>query len=232
MIASSINLLHSNGVIPHHTLTRKVSDGKSTAFWHDLWLGNFSLKVKFPRLYQADPNKNCLVRDKWNNGWVWNWSRSITRGIILDQFNELLHLLESVHLSENPDTWHWDLANSKIFTVKETRLYIDDALLPDHLPETRWCRFIPKKVNILSWRALRDRLPNRWNLSRKGIDIPSLLCPVCFSFPETNFHLFWDCNVASAIWKFVFRWVDIHPPNILDLTDLFNWLDESTSIRF
>ncbi|PWA77337.1 hypothetical protein CTI12_AA057870 [Artemisia annua] len=98
-------------------------------------------------------------------------------------------------------------------------------------PETRWCRFIPKKVNILSWRVLRDRLPNRWNLSRKGIDIPSLLCPVFSSFPETNFHLFWDCNVASAIWKFVFRWVDIHPPNILDLTDLFNWLDESTSIN-
>ncbi|PWA65849.1 reverse transcriptase domain, Reverse transcriptase zinc-binding domain protein [Artemisia annua] len=88
-----------------------------------------------------------------------------------------------------------------------------------------------KQVNILSWRALRDRLPNRWNLTRKGIDIPSLLCPVCSSFPETNFHLFWDCNVASAIWKFVFRWVDIHPPNILDLTDLFNWLDESTSIN-
>ncbi|PWA56649.1 reverse transcriptase zinc-binding domain-containing protein [Artemisia annua] len=85
--------------------------------------------------------------------------------------------VESVHLSDNPDAWHWDLANSKVFTVKETRLYIDDALLPDHLPETRWCRFIPKKVNILSWRALRDRLPNRWNLSRKGINIPSLLCP-------------------------------------------------------
>ncbi|GJT78525.1 reverse transcriptase domain, reverse transcriptase zinc-binding domain protein [Tanacetum coccineum] len=168
--------------------------------------------------------KNYILSDKWNNGWVWNWTRSISRGIILGQFNKLLHLLEVVNLLNRPDAWHWDLANSKIFTVKETRLHIDDALLPNHLPETRWCRFIPKKVSIISWIVLRDRLSNRWNLSRKGFDIPSLLCPVCSSFPETNFHIFWSCNVSLAIWKFIFNWVDIHPPSILDL---FNWLDDS-----
>ncbi|GJR50203.1 putative reverse transcriptase domain-containing protein [Tanacetum coccineum] len=108
-----------------------------------------------------------------------------TKGIILDQFKELLHLPENVHLANNPYAWHWDLANSNIFTVKETQLYIDDALLPNHLPETRWCRFIPKK----------------------------------------------GCNVASAIWRYVFKWVDIHPLSILYLTNLFNWLDESTSIN-
>nr|GEW21564.1 E3 ubiquitin-protein ligase At1g63170-like [Tanacetum cinerariifolium] len=51
--------------------------------------------------------------------------------------------------------------------------------------------------------------------------------PICSSFPETNFHRFWSCNVASAILKFIFNWVDIHPPSILDLSNLFNWLDES-----
>nr|GEX42083.1 RNA-directed DNA polymerase, eukaryota [Tanacetum cinerariifolium] len=147
-IAFSINLLHSNGGIPHHTLARKVNDGKSTTFWHDFW----------------------------NNGWVWNWTRSISKWIILYQFKELLHLLESVHLSDNLDAWHWDLANSNIFTVKETGLYIDDDLLPNHLPETHWCRFIPKKVNNLSWRALRDSILNRWNLNGKGFDIPLFLC--------------------------------------------------------
>nr|GEW30044.1 putative reverse transcriptase domain-containing protein [Tanacetum cinerariifolium] len=186
---------------------------------------------KFSRLYQADPQNNCLVSDKWNHGWVWNWTRSISSGIILDQFNDLLHLPEGVNLSDHPDAWHWDLVNSKIFTVKETRSHIDDALLPNYLPETRWCRFIPKKVNIQSWRVLCDCLPNRWNLSRKGFDIPSLLCPVCSSFPETNFHILWSCNVASAIWKFVLNWVDIHPPSILDLSNLFNWLDDSSSIK-
>ncbi|GJZ60357.1 zinc finger, CCHC-type containing protein [Tanacetum coccineum] len=196
-IASSLNSLNYNGVIPHHTLTRNVNDGKSTAFWHDLWLGNFSLKDKFPRLYQADTQKNC----------------------------------PDDHFSDRPDAWHWNLANSKNFTVKETRLHIDDALLPNHLPETQWCRFIQKNVNILSWRVLRDRLLNRWNLIRKGFSIPSLLCTVCSSFPETNFHIIWSCNVASAIWKFIFNWVDIHPPSILDLSDLFNWFDDSSSIK-
>ncbi|GJV08061.1 zinc finger, CCHC-type containing protein [Tanacetum coccineum] len=186
-IASSLNSLNYNGVIPHRTLTRNVNDGKSTAFWHDLWLGNFLLKYKFPRLYQADPQKNCLMH-----------------GIGI-------------------------LSNSKNITDKETRLHIDDALLPNHLPETQWCRFIQKNVNILSWRVLRDRLLNRWNLIRKGFSIPSLLCTVCSSFPETNFHIIWSCNVASAIWKFIFNWVDIHPPSILDLSDLFNWLDDSSS---
>nr|GEW68905.1 RNA-directed DNA polymerase, eukaryota, reverse transcriptase zinc-binding domain protein [Tanacetum cinerariifolium] len=425
-IASSINFLHSNGVVPHHTLTRKVNDGKSTSFWHDFWLDNFSLKDKFPRLYQAVPQQNCLVGDKWNNDWNWihgclystkasvlvngspskefsiqrglrqgvalspflfilvmeglnvaikdaidanlfhvalisnlsishlffvvdvlllaNMSRvtawsliigkfkqrlskwksnmlsiggrftlitsdlgslgtyylsmfpmpsqiekqleslgsnffwgskdntvkhkwiawksvfaskqkdgigigslkalnqslllkwrwryvhnqnalwiassinflhsngfaphhtltrkvndAFCRGIILDQFNELFHLSKSVHLSDLPDEWLWDHANSKNFTVKETRLYIDDALLPNHLPDARWCRFIPKKVNILSWRVLRDRLLNRWNISRKGFYIPFLLCPVCSLFPVANFHIFWSCNYCGII---------------------------------
>ncbi|GJV59705.1 RNA-directed DNA polymerase, eukaryota, reverse transcriptase zinc-binding domain protein [Tanacetum coccineum] len=63
------------------------------------------------------------------------------------------------------------------FTVKTTREHIDQCYFPNSGLETRWNRYLPKKINIFIWRALRDRLPTRWNLSRKGIDVDSLFCP-------------------------------------------------------
>nr|GFC99553.1 RNA-directed DNA polymerase, eukaryota [Tanacetum cinerariifolium] len=50
-------------------------------------------------------------------------------------------------------------------------------LHPADGPETRWNKLLPKKINIFTWRTLHDRLPSRWNLSRKGIEVTSLNCP-------------------------------------------------------
>ncbi|GJY79149.1 RNA-directed DNA polymerase, eukaryota [Tanacetum coccineum] len=72
--------------------------------------------------------------------------------------------------------------------VKTTREHIDQRYLPNDGMETRWNPFLPKKISIFIWRVLRDRLPTRWNLSRKGIDVDSLSCPVCDVGIETIQH--------------------------------------------
>ncbi|GJV17585.1 RNA-directed DNA polymerase, eukaryota [Tanacetum coccineum] len=76
---------------------------------------------------------------------------------------------------------------------------------------TRWVKFChsPFKVNVFSWRARRDRLPTRVNLSRRGV----LLDSICvlfvmllwrmfsmFSFDVTWLGLFFVKFVVGGIW--------------------------------
>ena len=83
----------------------------------------------------------------------------------------------------------------------------------------------PKKINIFIWRALRDRLPTRWNLSRKGIELDSLNCPICDINIETLNHSLWFCSLASTLWHRIFVWLDINPPSPSNIQDIFSWLD-------
>ncbi|PWA47701.1 RNA-directed DNA polymerase, eukaryota [Artemisia annua] len=135
--------MNDQGFISHHFIKRNVHDGRTTRFWKDHWMGVAPLQHQFPRLFRLEVNKDCMVRDRWNDGWNWIWSRPISGGITSTQLSTLTTLLDPIILTE------------------------DNASLSDAYISPRWCRFIPKKINIFIWRALRDRLPTRWNLSNK-----------------------------------------------------------------
>ncbi|GKA62579.1 RNA-directed DNA polymerase, eukaryota [Tanacetum coccineum] len=164
----------------------------------------------------------------WRDAWLGDipLERKYPR-VIGSQLDSLISMLANVHLTEGYDAWHWSLIGSNIFTVRDTRIYIDSISLLDFPIETRWCRFIPRKVNILVWHVLRDQTPTRWNLSRKGIEVPSFLCPLCNISPETSAHLFWSCSMATSIWHLVFKWIDLTFPDSNNLNDVFNWLDDT-----
>ncbi|PWA84081.1 reverse transcriptase domain, Reverse transcriptase zinc-binding domain protein [Artemisia annua] len=74
--------------------------------------------------------------------------------------------------------------------------------------------------------TLRDRLPSRWNLSRKGIDVASITCSVCDSGIETSFHSLWVCSFATSIWNKIFKWLDLNPPSISNMHGMFAWIDD------
>nr|XP_043639616.1 uncharacterized protein LOC122610690 [Erigeron canadensis] len=116
------------------------------------------------------------------------------------------------------DKWDWSLSDTIGFSVKDTRININDHLLPASSTITRWNNLVPKKVNILVWRTLIDRIPTRYNLSNKGIDIPSILCPLCSTDLETTNHLFLACKIANKLWRLIATWLDI--PTLLLATNL------------
>ncbi|GJS47284.1 RNA-directed DNA polymerase, eukaryota, reverse transcriptase zinc-binding domain protein [Tanacetum coccineum] len=137
--------------------------------------------------------------------------------------NDLTAILDSVQFSDSEDSWIWSLG-SPSFTVKCTRDHIDNCILPDDGSETIWNRYLPKKINIFLWRAVRDRLPSRWNLSRRGIELDSLTCPTCDSSVETSIHSLWLCSLAADIWNKVFAWLDLEVPPSSCIRDLFVWI--------
>ncbi|GJZ74415.1 RNA-directed DNA polymerase, eukaryota [Tanacetum coccineum] len=159
-IVGSINSMHEKNHIPLSSMKRQVNNGSYTKFWYDSWAGSTPLKSLFPRLFHLAVNKDCLVRDYWNNGWCLNWIRNISSGPNVSHLHTLQNILSTITLNDSKDVWTWSVGGST-FTVKSARYRIDQGFLPDHGHVTRWNNLIPKKINIFIWRALRDRLPSR-----------------------------------------------------------------------
>ncbi|GJU72730.1 RNA-directed DNA polymerase, eukaryota [Tanacetum coccineum] len=109
------------------------------------------------------------------------------------------------------------------FSVHSARTFIDDILLPFVGDVTRWVKVVPIKVNILAWKVCLDKLPTRLNLSLRGIDIPSIICPNCGLAGESCSHLFYSCNLARTLWRKIARWWEIDIPDFSCYEEWIAW---------
>nr|GFA55481.1 RNA-directed DNA polymerase, eukaryota [Tanacetum cinerariifolium] len=50
-------------------------------------------------------------------------------------------------------------------SVKDVRIFLDEAFLPKMKVPTRWIKGIPIKANVFAWKLFLDRLPTRSNLA-------------------------------------------------------------------
>ncbi|GJV77025.1 RNA-directed DNA polymerase, eukaryota, reverse transcriptase zinc-binding domain protein [Tanacetum coccineum] len=218
-IISVYSMLHDRNILIN-TLSRKVGNGSSIRFWKDTWNGNVTLMTKFNRLYHLDANDDCFLSDRRvNNSWVWDWKRQVLDSRNEATLEDLVSELGQVQLLDKPDAWTWILDNDDVFTVHATRVHLDSCLLPSCSPSTRWSKTLPRKVNIFVWRLSLDRLPTRLNLSLRGLDIPSIMCPMCNNAVESVDHVFFGCDLSSNVWCLVRRWTNI------DMPSFSSWFD-------
>ena len=101
-------------------------------------------------------------------------------------------LISGINLTPMEDRWVWTLESSGNFTVRSARIAIDKEMLISNDSPTRWCKLVPNKVNIMVWKMTLDRLPTRVNLDARGLDIPSILCPICEECSESTTHVFFS----------------------------------------
>ncbi|GKD70247.1 RNA-directed DNA polymerase, eukaryota, reverse transcriptase zinc-binding domain protein [Tanacetum coccineum] len=109
------------------------------------------------------------------------------------------------------------------FYVKSVRNLIDDSLLSSNLPPTRWVKEIPIKINVFAWKVQKDNLPTHFNLSRVGIDIQSIVCPICETGVETVDHLLFSCSMAREVLVKLKRWWNISSPDYESYNEWFVW---------
>ncbi|GKD10385.1 RNA-directed DNA polymerase, eukaryota, partial [Tanacetum coccineum] len=57
--------------------------------------------------------------------------------------------------------------------------------------------------------ASLDRLPTRYNLDRRGVEVSSLSCPICNSTHEDTDHLLFRCGLATDVMRLVCRWWNV-----------------------
>ena len=214
--------------------TRKVGNGSLFSFWNDAWLGEQCLKNIFPRLYALEQFKECKVVDRCNmlygsKSRIWDWRRGLRDGHEKNQLDGLLYLLRDFDPCDVEDSWVCSLNSNNTYTVSSMRKMIEGNLLPFQEDKIRWNRYLPIKVNILSWRLRLNRLPTRCNLDHRGIDLHTTRCPLCNEDLETSQHIFVDCLIAVDLWNHISRWWGMvnYSKTLLDLS---TWVD-STSLN-
>ncbi|GJW85507.1 RNA-directed DNA polymerase, eukaryota, reverse transcriptase zinc-binding domain protein [Tanacetum coccineum] len=110
------------------------------------------------------------------------------------------------------------------FSVASVRYLVDSKTLDTTPNATRWSRHIPIKVNIFIWRLMLNKLPFRVNLDRRGIDVNSILCPICQMDIEMINHIFFSCDMALDLWAKLARWWDLDIPICANIFKWFDWI--------
>nr|GEW30009.1 RNA-directed DNA polymerase, eukaryota, reverse transcriptase zinc-binding domain protein [Tanacetum cinerariifolium] len=164
-IVREVNVLKNKGVDLISYCKIRVGFGMNTKFWSDIWVGDSPLFSLFPRLYALE-----TVKDSTD-------------------------LVGSKVLSHVDDRWVWDLNGEGVFRVKDARNFLDKTFLPKENVATRWVKTIPIKINVFVWKLYLDRIPTRFNLLRRGVQVSSTECPICCNDTEDTSHVF-----SVAVW--------------------------------
>ncbi|KAK7258739.1 hypothetical protein RIF29_24323 [Crotalaria pallida] len=114
-------------------IKKVIGDGSSTKFWTNIWFGNSSLKLTFPRLFSITRNKDetvAHVRRLSAEGWSWSFS---WRRVLFTWEGELLNSLVQYlpHLSLNvvkSDKWVWARDRNGCYSVKSVYLVVSTSL--------------------------------------------------------------------------------------------------------
>ncbi|GKC56537.1 RNA-directed DNA polymerase, eukaryota, reverse transcriptase zinc-binding domain protein, partial [Tanacetum coccineum] len=212
--------------------------------------GGSPLKDTFPRLFRLESNPACLVCNRCPTfhplphvssaatshsaltptppvGLIfnWAWSRPIRSNLELCELSELCSLVAHLHPSDNGDSWECIIDDSRSFSVKRMRSFINQVSPTLQVPSTRWNTLLPLKVNIFIWRTTNKRLPTRANLDYRGIDLDSVRCPMCDDAIETEDHIFVSCPIAKDTWKCIADWWNIPNITIANLLEGLNLAD-------
>ncbi|GKB64299.1 RNA-directed DNA polymerase, eukaryota [Tanacetum coccineum] len=138
-----------------------------------------------------------------------------------EQLNFLLSRMDGLILTNIPDRWVWSLEANGEFSVKFVRQLIDDSILPNEEVATRWVKVMPIKINVFAWRVRLNKLPTRLNLSFKGIDIFTIVCPLCHASVESGSQIFFSCPMTRQLWRKLMRWWELED---IDLASYYDWL--------
>ncbi|XP_071704175.1 uncharacterized protein [Rutidosis leptorrhynchoides] len=194
------------------SISKRIGNGTSISFWHNIWIRSESLKSSFQRLFMLESHKEATVADRIlnvNSTSIenWDWSRPPS-GRAMDELTELNNLITSVNISDCPDSWKFSLDASGIYTTSTMSNLIITLKYGTNsrnlsLPRNK---YVPQKIFIFSWRVVQLKIPVRSELDKQGIDLHTILCPLCEHHIETIDHALVNCQKVSSIWIQLLDW--------------------------
>ncbi|GKB50952.1 RNA-directed DNA polymerase, eukaryota, partial [Tanacetum coccineum] len=181
------------------------------------------------RIYALETQKNISVALKLSHDdLLCSFRRAPRAGAEELQYIQLVKIMEGITLFDSKDRWRWSLEGGGEFTVASVRNLLDANSLPMVSSKTRWIKAVPIKVNIHAWKVKLDILPTRLNISKSGMDIESILCPLCEKNVESSSHIFFTCPISREIFRKVLLWWEI---DLVMVSSYNEWLDWLLSIR-
>jgi len=196
---------------------RVVGNGANTLFWSDVWVGDVSFRVRFPRLFDLSMFKEASVVEMCQLGWgeggqVRRWRRSL---FVWEEelVGELKLLLHSEALQvDKEDMWLWKLETSHVYSVCSAYklLIVQPPAVNVMSVSSLWNKDVPLKVVLFAWRLFRDRLPTKNNLLCHGvISVDAISCAAGCGLEKSSEHLFLHCNIFGAIWHNIYKWLNV-----------------------
>ncbi|GKE41304.1 RNA-directed DNA polymerase, eukaryota [Tanacetum coccineum] len=140
---------------------------------------------------------------------VYSFRREPRGGVERAQFDAMLEKVECTLLADMRDRWTWSLKGSGEFLVASVRKLLDDKMLSEVASKTRWIKAMPIKVNVNAWKVKIDCLTTRINISRRGMEIESIICPMCGEAAESSRHIFLICRITREVLRKISRWWDV-----------------------
>ncbi|KAI8528943.1 hypothetical protein RHMOL_Rhmol12G0187200 [Rhododendron molle] len=208
----------------------------SILFWKDTWLGNTSLSLKFPTLFNVVCFKEECLGDVLVRKAIFNECNFVFRRNLFDWEKELQtelsHLLDVsgvVARDEREDRLSWFGCNSNVFSVKSFyNLFRAHPSNPDKTFELIWRNAAPHRVQCFGWLVYLGRVKTSEYHLRLGIinNEEEALCKFCFAELETADHLLLHCKFVWDTWGNVLSWWGIQGPLPNALDDLYRWWDD------
>ena len=108
--------------------------------------------------------------------------------------------------------WQWELDKHDGYKVRDVYQALTHMAAPtlDVTANLVWHKQVPLKVSIVVWRLLKDRLPTKINLQRRGIaQVIDTMCVSGCGKEEFASHLFLHCHVFGSIWQHIRSWIGV-----------------------
>uniref|UniRef100_A0A2N9HQT2 Reverse transcriptase domain-containing protein n=1 Tax=Fagus sylvatica TaxID=28930 RepID=A0A2N9HQT2_FAGSY len=211
-------------------ITFSAGRGDRIRFWLDKWCGDTPLKDLFPLLFLCSTNREASIESvmaRSDRSSVRTWNISFFRDfndwelpVVMSFFTFLQSFLPN---SERRDTMVWKPRKSGEFDVCS---YYHALQAPTrmHFPwKIIWGVKAPRRISFFTWTAARGKILTCDNLMRRGHVLAGWCC-MCKNQWETGDHLLLHCEIASALWSYVFTMFGVQwvlPAKVLDL--LFGW---------
>ncbi|KAF5177123.1 hypothetical protein FRX31_033289, partial [Thalictrum thalictroides] len=101
------------GMLPtfRNGVTCELGNGNRIRFWYDIWAGDSTFALQFPRFLSLSDMKNGTVREMWQeNCEGGNWQLNLRRNLKeweMTMFEDLISKIDVSTLAEEGDTWIW-----------------------------------------------------------------------------------------------------------------------------
>ncbi|KAK1320654.1 hypothetical protein QJS10_CPA03g01413 [Acorus calamus] len=185
----------------------KVGDGRTILFWHDHWLGDGPLNIRYQRIFVlsvAPLGRVCHFKVSQGPNCIWsiNLSRELSWEDEVDFSNILLELFLVEFNDPLPDKALWSPQPRLGFSVRSCYKWVRRDHPPLQATAMKWREIsgpkIPLKVKAFVWLMFQERILTKTYRAKWSLQA-DILCPMCESAEETSEHLFITCSVARQL---------------------------------
>jgi hypothetical protein len=138
---------------------------------------------------------------------------------------ECRSLLNNIVLQADvSDRWQWNPDIQGGYTVSGVYHILTTPTKPIDvgLLDLVWHKQVPLKVSIFAWRLMRDKLPTKTNLVRRGmIPAEDARCVAGCSQDESVSHLFLHCDDYRELWRLIRSWIGVSGVEPFDIGEHF-----------